>query len=113
MITIFQGETKTFNITLRDKEGNPKDLTSVVEITACVKAETTVITKLFVGPPSDITIVGDVKLGKIKFTLSEVETDTLPPTKNGGLEILLDFGSGNKPKGQDVLAFQVLEKLCP
>lgn len=111
MLDIIQGEKQPFEFNLTSKKsGGPFDLTGNIEIEVCFKSGTTIVTKK--KTLSEITVVGSPELGQISGDLEVADTDSLPSTENGDVEIKIDFGGGDIKKAQILGAFKVTEKIC-
>lgn len=111
MIEVIQGEKQPFTIRLRSKStGDPWDLSANVEIKVCFKSGTTIVEKL--KTLAEVSIVGAVTEGKIQTDLLIADTNLLPKTTEGHIEVLVDYGSGDVRKTQILGAFHVIEKIC-
>lgn len=111
MFNIIQGGIKDFTVRINSvASGDPLDLTSVVEISTCFKnADGTELMLTKTG--GDIVVVGDPLLGKIKVSLSDVETALLGLVDNETLEVTVDLGAGPL-KVQIPNAYSVIESIC-
>lgn len=110
MLNIIQNERKPWSLTLKDSNGAPFDLTGATNVLVCFKADNTVI-ELNLAPDARV-VIDNAVLGKISGYLTQAETDTMPATNKGDLEISADFGGGDVRKAQVFNAFIVKAKLC-
>jgi hypothetical protein len=113
MIKFTQGEKQEFNIFLKTNTNGitePLDLTTATEIKVCFKAESTVVTKLL--SLAEVSIVGSATLGKITIDLLPADTDTMPKTSNGSIEVVITFSATDVKKVIQTQAFMVEQKLC-
>ena len=110
VVKIIQGEKQTVTIELTSqKSGNKFDLTGATEIVVCFVAGTTVIQKLL--SLSEVTVVSALN-GEITADLLVADTDTLPATTDGKVEVQVTFGAGDVRKAQILNAFTVAAKFC-
>ena len=111
MLNIIQGEKQTVIIDLvSSKTGKRTDLTGNTEIKVCYVAGTTVVEKTKTA--TQVTVIGDEEDGQIQADLQVADTDSMPPTSEGHIEISIDYGSGDIRKSQILNAFSVASKLC-
>lgn len=110
MVDVIQAERQSFTIKLRDQDGDPFDLTGFSEITVCFVAGSTVVTKTQTG--AEVSVVGSDELGVISTALTTTDSDSMPKTSQGNIEVQIDFGGGDVRKTQFFGAFKVSEKLC-
>ena len=112
MIEIIQGEKQPITIDLvSSKTGKRIDLTGNTEITVCFQAGSTLISKTKTA--TEVVVVGDPADGQITADLQVADTDSMPTTSSGSIEVVIDFGSGDVRKSQILEAFQVIQKICP
>ena len=115
MIKIIQGEKKEFIIQLGVKDltevVRPFDLTDNTEITVKWKHSGGVITRNRVASVIGVTVIGNESNGKISAVLYPAETDALPKTSSGLLEISVSFSATEVKKFQVPAAFEIVEDL--
>lgn len=111
MIDIVQAEKKPYTIDLISKEiGKSFDMTGFIEIVVCFISGSTIVEKK--ETTSDLAVVGDPKFGQLSGSLSIAETDSLPPTTGGNIEVRVEFSAADHRKAQKLKAFTVSKKLC-
>lgn len=110
MINIIQGEQQPYLIRLRDEFGDPIDLTGLTAISVCFQSGSTKVTHTLAL--TTVAVSGDVLLGKLAGTLTVAETDSLPKTTNGDIEVLLTSPGLGTKKTQITNAFSVAKKIC-
>lgn len=111
-VEIIQGEKQTVNINVKSKlTGQPFDFTGATEIVICFKSSSVVIQKKLTD--TDVSVVGDPKLGQLTTALQVADTDSLPVTQNGHIEIVETKAVGEVSKAQILDGFTVLAKICP
>jgi len=91
VVKIIQGQDKTFRVKLRDKNGDPYDLTSNTEISACfMKADGTVLT---VTKTSTAIVVASLIKGFIDVSLTDAETILLAVGEKQDFQVCVDYGT--------------------
>lgn len=111
MISLIQGEDKTFIVKIQTSNGDAYDLSNITEIDACFKnTDGTNLNKTLTG--NAITIVDSApQNGKIRIRLEETETALLKKGSELDFEILLDE-SGEKTILQFLAQLEVLARVC-
>jgi hypothetical protein len=111
MINIIQGEDKNIIVKIQDSQGDAYDLSSVTEMTACLKnADGTSLEKTQTG--GAITIVGSApQNGKIQVRLEETETELLKKGEELDMELIIDE-SGEKRILQFIGEINVIARVC-
>ncbi len=113
MIEIIQGEKQPYELDLTSKEtGTNFDLTGVTDIIVCFRSgSTTVIKKKSLA---EVVVVGNPVLGQISGDLLIADTNSLPATEQGDIEVVIDVdGAGDIQKAQKLGSFTVTEGICP
>jgi len=111
-IKITQGENKTFTITLRDKDGNPFDLSNFSKFKVCLPLENDAkltLTELINGNGSIVAILGSPLLGKLEVTVNFLDTLNLKPGANQDIGVVLDNAGNTDPRPKNGLGVLTVE----
>lgn len=115
MKKLVQGEKAefTFQLATKSKAGlvKPFDLSTNTEITVRFRAGSTTLAKNRVANPVGVVVLGFDADGKIQATLAVADTDAMPKTTSGLVEVVVTKPGGDVRKFQLKNAFQVDEKL--
>ena len=116
MIEIIQGKKAQLTVRLRNAtngvEGDPIDLTTITEISACfVNTDGTELTLR--KTTGGVVVVGSPLIGKIQLVLTAAQTALMAITDHETLEIDLTFGVGVDPIGMQIRdAYSVIASRC-
>lgn len=89
---IIQGSDRTLNLTIRDSNGDPFDLTLITEITVCFKKEDETFHNVTLGG-GKISITGNALLGKIAVALTDADTLLIAAGIKVDFKVILDTGA--------------------
>lgn len=111
---IYKGSDRDVNVTIRDQNGDPFDLTNITHITACFDAADG--TKVqFTLADTEIAINGNAVLGKLIITMSDTKTALLEAGERVDFEVILDEGvhpTGIRKYAQFKQLIDIIETGC-
>jgi len=101
-IDIVQGENSTFDIKLRDSEGDPFDLTNFDEYTVCLPltSGTLSLTQVANANGSLIALSGNALLGKLNVSVNSVDTTLLKVADRQDIGLELNNNGTPNPRRQ-------------
>lgn len=116
MVEITQGEDKDITIRIDDEVTKDRiNLTGLTEAKVCfTNIDGTKLNIILTAPTtagSQLSILGNVLLGKFKLLLNDIDTVLFKVVGITTMEITLDFGT-NKRKIQMLNAYQVVPAQC-
>jgi len=116
MLDIIQGERQTWKITVFkvDAAGvkSFQDLTGNTEIKVCFKSGVNLLELTRVGAPSGRVIVDNALEGKISGEIKIAETDAMPETADGSVEVQIHFSATDIRKSIILDSHKVTAKIC-